>query len=107
MRSSSSGICRLAAANGGEDSVTVDYFPKGSAPKEPCSLHMSDASLPASVESLRRPLWIARSRQLWNSQLLQLWIAQSRRLWSSQWRLYWDRLVRTHRDRPSIVSGPI
>ena len=30
--------CGLAAANGEGRSVVVDYFPRGNAPKEPCSV---------------------------------------------------------------------
>jgi len=40
--------CRLAAANH-QGAVVDDYFPKGTSPKEPCSVHVEQFALPGSV----------------------------------------------------------
>ena len=40
--------CRLAAANR-QGGVVDDYFPKGTAPKEPCSVHVDQLALPGEV----------------------------------------------------------
>ena len=41
--------CRLAAANH-EGAVVDDYFPKGTSPKEPCSVHVEMLTLPGTIE---------------------------------------------------------
>lgn len=47
MRATSA--CRIAAANR-QGGVVDDYFPKGSAPKEPCSLHVEQLALPGEID---------------------------------------------------------
>ena len=47
MRATSA--CRLAAANH-QGAVVDDYFPKGTSPKEPCSVHVDQFALPNQVE---------------------------------------------------------
>jgi penicillin-binding protein 1A len=46
---SATSACRLAAANG-QGGVVEDYFPKGTAPKEPCSVHVDELAWPGEVE---------------------------------------------------------
>jgi len=41
--------CRVAAANH-QGAVVDDYFPIGTSPKEPCSLHVEQFSLPGEVD---------------------------------------------------------
>jgi membrane carboxypeptidase/penicillin-binding protein len=41
--------CRLAAANH-QGAVVDDYFPTGTSPKEPCSVHVEQLSLPGEVD---------------------------------------------------------
>jgi 1A family penicillin-binding protein len=41
--------CRLAAANR-QGGVVDDYFPKGTSPKEPCSVHVDEFALPGFVD---------------------------------------------------------
>jgi len=41
--------CRIAAANR-QGGVVDDYFPKGTAPKEPCSLHVDELALPGEID---------------------------------------------------------
>jgi penicillin-binding protein 1A len=47
MRATSA--CRLAAANH-QGMVVDDYFPKGTSPKEPCSVHVEEFALPGQVD---------------------------------------------------------
>lgn len=47
MRATSA--CRVAAANH-EGAVVDDYFPKGTSPKEPCSVHVDEFALPGEVD---------------------------------------------------------
>jgi penicillin-binding protein 1A len=47
MRATSA--CRLAAANR-QGGVVDDYFPKGTAPKEPCSVHVDSLALPGEID---------------------------------------------------------
>jgi penicillin-binding protein 1A len=42
--------CRLAAANH-QGAVVDDYFPAGTSPKEPCSVHVDQLTLPGVIES--------------------------------------------------------
>jgi penicillin-binding protein 1A len=56
MRATSA--CRLAAANR-QGGVVDDYFPKGTAPKEPCSVHVDQLALPGAVAQPTAPQPIA------------------------------------------------
>jgi 1A family penicillin-binding protein len=43
------GACRIAAANH-QGGVVDEYFPKGTSPKEPCSVHVEQLALPGEVD---------------------------------------------------------